>query len=340
MKTANHTSNKAFTLIEMMLAILLSTIVVGMLLKSFIDTKAMYRTQKGMSQMQDTARIARHFLQKTIRMGGYQGCANISALTANVVVKNPTAEMLLSNMTAVNGYDGITATTWSPTLLTVITAKPFSDVINVRLADNLGIEIKQPMVQGNNPVLVNDRKTIAADDIVMITDCLSADIFQAEANPNATAIPHTMANNTTNDLSKAYGMDAQIMLFRSYSFYIKDSGRTNLTGLPIYSLYRKDLSNNELELAQGVEDMQIEYAVDTNGDKAVDTYMTAQAVQAGGYWPSVYGVKISLLVDSVEEYSPAAQAYRYRGTVVTPTDRKMRKEYVIFVALRNKGVSI
>ena len=50
------------------------------------------------------------------------------------------------------------------------------------------------------------------------------------------------------------------------------------------------------ELAEGIEDMQITYGVDTNNDKAVDQYVTANAVAD---WATVLSVRISLLLASV-----------------------------------------
>ena len=194
------------------------------------------------------------------------------------------------------------------------------------------------MNRKNNPVLVDDRLGIEAGDVIMITDCSVGDIFMAGSNTNATAITHTVSNNTSNDLTIPYLTNAQVMLFQYYSFYIKDTGRTNEKGEAIPGLFRQDINGNEDEIAEGVERMQVLYGVDTNGDYSADSYQTATQVQAGNNWNSVISVQVFLLFATIENVNNKVQPYNFMGTTYTPTDRKLRREWNIFSTLRNRGL--
>ncbi|HJS92379.1 MAG TPA: PilW family protein [Steroidobacteraceae bacterium] len=54
------------------------------------------------------------------------------------------------------------------------------------------------------------------------------------------------------------------------------------------------LNGNSVPLVNGVTDMVILYGVATGADNNVTEYLTAQQVTAGGYWPNVTSVQVTL----------------------------------------------
>lgn len=84
--------------------------------------------------------------------------------------------------------------------------------------------------------------------------------------------------------------------------------------------------------------MQILYGVDTDGDRAPDTYRNATAVTAGADWPNVVTVRIGMLMRTVDEYgADVDNAVRaVNGTNIGPmNDRRLRRVFTTTLALRN-----
>ncbi len=119
------------------------------------------------------------------------------------------------------------------------------------------------------------------------------------------------------------------------------------------SLYRQVLTANAgapstiaEELIDGVQDMQLAYAVDNGTDRAIDAYVTAPNVTD---WSKVLGIRVSLLmVSSQDEQGITSSPQQYAidingdgdtsdaGETVTPTDRMFRKVFTTTIAIKNR----
>ncbi|KTC95813.1 PilW family protein [Legionella erythra] len=328
---------QGFSVIEFMVAITLGTLLIASAGAVYLSNKSTYVMQEGLARLQENGRYANFLLSRELRMAGFQGCANQKQIVVTNLVRNVSS--MLAYDKPVQGYDGLTAS-FSPLLPANLTGKPMagSDIIEVRMASNFGVQLRDDMNQPNNPILVYDRLGIAAGDPVMITNCSVGDIFIAGANTNATAITHTVSDNTTNDLTMAYPANSQVMRFLYYAFYVKNTGRVNSVGQPILALVRLDINGNEDEIAEGVELMRISYGVDTNGDNTVDTYQTATQVNNANNWNNVISIQINLLFATTENVNDKVQPYTFNGTTTTPTDRKLRRQWDTFITLRNRGL--
>ena len=86
-------------------------------------------------------------------------------------------------------------------------------------------------------------------------------------------------------------------------------------------------------LIEGVENMQIWYGLDTDGDQAANTYVTAPAA-----WNNVVSVRICLLLRSIEDRL-VDQPITYQdcnGNQTTATDRRLRRSFISTFNLRNR----
>lgn len=329
---------KGFSIVELMISIALGSIIIATVGGIYLSHRTTNNIEIGLARLQENARYANYLLSRELRMAGFLGCSNQNHVdVTNLVSGGPN---MADYDIPIKGYDGLSGS-FSPSLPTQLSGKPLAgtDVIEIRKASSLGVNLKMDMNLKNNPVLVDDRLGIQAGDIIMITDCMVGDIFKAGSNTNATAITHTVANNISNDLSIAYLSNAQIMRFEYYAFYIKNSGRTNAQGEAIPSLFQMDLNGNEIEIAEGVEQMQVMYGVDTNGDFSADSYQTATQVEAGNNWSNVISMDVHLRFVTPENVNNKAQPYTFMGVTTTPADRKLRREWDTFVTLRNRGIS-
>lgn len=328
---------KGFSIIEFMIAISLGAMLIGGVISVYLSNKTTFNIQQGLARIQENGRFINHILTQDLRMAGFQGCTSLSSTNIVNLVPNKPYTTLLD--IPVYGYEA-QQDTWSPTLPANITGKvkPGTDVIEIRKAANLGVQLKAPMTRPNTAILIENRYGIQAGDTVLITDCTTGNLFIAGANSNASAITHTVANNTSNDLAKAYQQDAQIMKFEYFIYYIKDTGRTNNRNNIVYGLFRQDDKGNEIEIASGVENMQVLYGVDTNGDKNADSFMSATTVTAGNNWNNVITIQITSLLNSIDDIELTNKSYYFNGEVLTSTDRRTKKEWNSFVKIRNRGL--
>jgi type IV pilus assembly protein PilW len=93
-------------------------------------------------------------------------------------------------------------------------------------------------------------------------------------------------------------------------------------------------TDQTLALIPQVEAIAVTYGVDTSNDGFADVYRTSATVAD---WTRVASVKIELRVVSTEDaLADAPQPYlEPDGTVVTPADRRLRRNFATVVALRN-----
>lgn len=326
-----------FSLVEIMVALTLSLLLLGAVFQIFIGSKASYRMNEGLARLQETGRFAADILAGDIRMAGYQGCMTLDQITPNVIVANPPEDLDLYNPENVlTGEDNLAA---GDDLVDNHRAVVGTDSLTIRKASSSGADLTGNMTADNANIQINGNPAgFEQNDILMITDCANADIFQASSVSNSSGtitIAHANNVNTTNRLSKAYQDDATVMAFESITYYVADTNRDNETGDPIYGLYAQRLDDT-VELVAGVEDMQVLYGVDINADGSVDDYVNAGAVAD---FTNVLSVRVALLVSSVTPATTQADTATYEllDKTVDPADgRYLRKVFAFTATVRNR----
>lgn len=88
-------------------------------------------------------------------------------------------------------------------------------------------------------------------------------------------------------------------------------------------------------VAEGIEDLQFLYGVDTSGDDAVDSWLTASNVSN---WSQVVAVQVCMMVRSIEDgVLDAAQTLtNCLGKSVTENDRRLRRVFTSVFVMRNR----
>lgn len=333
------------TLVELMIAMTIGLLLLGGIISIMISSRQTYRVNEALSRMQDNARYTFQVLSRDIRMAGYMGCIGSDAAPTNVL-SGPT-DFLWNFSQTLYGYESTSDTAWNLTPDSSITS-PLGgrDIIVVRGAsgDGTSAAIKVLTHTGGGPpgeppgsanIKVSLASGLAKDDVVMASDCLGATVFQISEINTAGGFDNVVHNtgagvpgNTTKDLGKDF-TGAELLKVTTRSYYI----RTNDAGRP--ALYRKVGTADAEEVVEGVENMQIEYGEDTNGDFTTDVYRTAAAV---GDWKKVVSVRVNLLMQTIDDnIAGAAQPYTYNNATSTPTDRRLRQVYSTIITLRNRA---
>lgn len=336
---------RGLTLAEILVSLLVGSILTAGIVQIVVNNRATYLANESLSRLKENGRFARYVLKRDIRMAGFQGCNNTKALEPKNLVKNPTAAQSFLDTNVIFGYHGA-ASTWNPQIPNWISNHipsgtqivSDSDVITVRRLGNANNYLTASMINDTDNIIVSDRIPIKTQDILFITDCEETNIFQVSAGSTNTQITHHSADNISNALSKAYDTDAYIGRVNTATYYVRTSTRTNRTGQPINVLARQDINGNEEVLIEGIDNMKITYGLDTTGDRAPDTFVTADVVNAQNAWNQVVIVRISQLLNSIEEVGRPNQPYRFMGANLTANDRRLRRQWDMDIAIRNRNL--
>lgn len=324
---------RGLTLTELMIAITIGLILVAGIIQIFISNKQSYLVQEASARNQENGRFAIQFLTKDIRMAGFFGCGSIAASPTNMADINgdgipDTASDFTGNGLQGYEYTNLPIAASDMNTLTAADVRPGTDIISIKRGSNLGVRLKGNMNTVNANIQL-DAATAAGlfrpDDIIFISDCQMADIFAANnvsSSGTTTTISHSNAVNIGNFLSKTYQKDAEVMKMVNTIYYIG----TNSAGEP--ALFRLSMKNAGVmvpeELVDGVEDMQITYGEDTDGDRTANVYVDAPAV---GDMTHVVSVRIELTVRSAEDNITETVAHG---------DRRLRNTFGTTITIRNR----
>lgn len=349
-----HHKQRGLSLIELMVASTVGLLLMAGLLQLFTSSKQTYRMSEALSRMQENGRYALDHIAKNIRMAGFQGCADPSSVSANIVAKNsPTANFSQTLLRGAEVPNGV----WDPAIPADLNTA--TDIENIVLADSdvLVVQYGSPLSLALSSAMTatnTDLKTagnpsgIDVGDVILVSDCDSVDIFRASGVSEAGGIftyEHSTVRNTDANLAKPYTVAARLMRFESIALFVRDTGRQNSAGLPIYALVRRNTDGTLDELVEGVENMQVLYGEQlANGNVR---YLAAN--DANLDMARVVSVRIGLLLHTIETASdqPDTQTYRLAGTTIEPQgtvgatvshakDRRIRRVFFTTVSLRNR----
>lgn len=338
-------ASRGLSLVELMIAMLVGLLLTAAVIQIFISSKNTFRMQESMARLQENGRFAVSYLANDIRMAGYMGCANIDRITVNNIAETSSGVPAVANFdsdTVIVGTDSVAAgNVWG--------AAPGTDMLVVQKVNSGGLRLTGNMTTNNaNIQVVDNSLNVKAGDILFITDCINADIFRAtnvsSSGGSKVTIAHANSANSSVNLSKLYGSDAEVLMFESVAYYVKDTGRTTPNGDAIRALYVQRQAGNtaqsapSFELVEGVQDMQLEFGVDTGSDNLVDAYRTANNVTD---WSKVISARFSLLIQGVEgkvlgSSGNLTQTINYNGASIT-ADGRVRQVFGSAVAVRNRA---
>jgi type IV pilus assembly protein PilW len=335
------------TLVELMVAMVIGLILILAVSAVYVGSRQTYRSGEGISRLQESARFAFTFLSRDIRQAGYFGCVG-GNVTVNNTLNNATTAAF-DFQRPLSGYDAsVGGSTWSP----AIPAGLSGSVVPVSGSDALIVRgLSGPLLPvrshpggtppGSAAILVDADNGLARGDIVLVSDCIAAAIFQiSSANPNTSgSLAHNTGTGTPGNATTSLGKeftDGEVVRVASFLYFVG----TNPAGRP--ALYRREVSRDGAaaeELVEGIENLQITYGVDTDNDRAANSYARADQVEAAGQWDRVVSIRIEMLVQSPED-NIATEAMSYViGGATTPyvsTDRRLRQVYSTTITLRNR----
>lgn len=317
--TLHHSSG--FSLIELMVALVITLILIAGIGQIFLSSKKSFTIQNDLGRQQENGRYVLDTLAQDLRRAGYLGGAlKIEKATWSLSVSTGTD-------TCATG-----STDWGRMLNRPIygfndTATGYTCITNYLKGDVLVVRYAAPWEIGGvtSPSIVTNRLYLRANPIEPKT----ARLFRGGTQPS----------QQPND------RDSEVV---AYAYYISNSIQTcSNNGANVPSLFRVKLDDSGQpaspeEIASGIEQLQVQYGVDTTGDLSVDQYLDADALNTDTTtpnWDQVVAARIWVLTRSECPETGYTNTNSYdMGDVSYPssTDRYRRQLYQTTVKLRNR----
>ncbi len=325
--------SRGVSVIELMVAVMLGLIVVAVMGGSYLSNKKTFMTSSQTSRIQENARFAMEYILKDARMAGFVGCSqNMNNLLNQG--HSDYSPALFDPTAAASGWEYIgtapsdsytvpdpwtvgtgTASDWNsagedmdPNLLALV--MPGTDVLVIKRLE--GPIVATPANNNNiknNNLGLNQNSNVLQDTIVLVTNCQGGDLFQNVSNDNATTMSSGTrsgvgpGNDNKGKWSQKWQETDEIYLMSSNAYFIGQGA----SGAP--ALFRLEFDRgvsglgNPVELIEGVENLQVLFGDDTDGDGVANGFVTGDALPDP---TRVVSIRVSMLFRSLEETQDVA----------------------------------
>jgi type IV pilus assembly protein PilW len=328
------------SLIELLVGMTLALVIIGGIIQVFISNRQAYHLSESMIRVQESGRFAVSFISETIRNSGSYGCVPSLNSDGNNV------QSLVSDITDINAVQTVTSTTttsapdWTASAngATGSTSSSIGDTDRIsllQLSDEEYVVSSVPTTTSLITTTANDFEADSSDpDYVLVSNCEVADlgyVTGVDSSTNTVTLNSAMRDTT---FSRS-DMRSTIAKINHISFTV-DETNENLT---------VEINGNSAQtVVGGIENVQFEYGVDTDGDLVADYFADISSVVAAGDEDDIAAVKISVLAVSGNSTEGAAtnivtdpQTFTFDGTDITLTsDNRYRAVFNSTVVLRNR----
>jgi type IV pilus assembly protein PilW len=243
------------SLIELMVSLVIGSLLIIGAVTVYMQSRTTYRTNEAAARLQETVRYALDVIEPDIRMAGYWGLTNRPEYVENRGLPADTEQTVAAGVTNNCG------TNWT------VDAAHYLDG---RDQDGVGYDLD---CDGIDP---------AADSDVLIvrrassnTTALTIDRFQIQSNRIRAVV--FKDGTLPGGFAVAPASETHDLVVNAY--YISNPG-----GGARFSLRRQRLLGDTVddeEIIEGIQDLQVQFGIDTDTDNNADQYVSAEAVPAG-----------------------------------------------------------
>ena len=295
-----------FSLLELLLAAALGALTTAAVAQLFVSNARAAVLQTGQARLQESARLALHFVAHSARSAGYLGCG--PGTLADGLGGTWRGDLTQDLTMAVAGADDVgDADDVSAWELGDRELKPGSDVVLFRRIEGLGHDLAQQFDAGGE-LTIASTFAAASGQLAVLSGCGQLGVLGIESiarRSGRVALAASVDVDALAPTGVAYGDPAgpaaTVLAPVVSEVYFVARGRfVNNRGEPGWSLWRKaDRAN---EVVSGVDDLQVLYGIDTtpnDGDVAPVRYVTADDIGAA----VVRSVWIRVTASSVDAVS-------------------------------------
>lgn len=333
-----------FSLIELLTSVVLSLVVLGGVLSVFSSTRGTSEKIEELSRLQEAGRFALDEIARDLREAGYSGCAKSPFIrTTNALNDSVSRPWRFSR--PVEGFDEKSRAEWKDFAATSGTSiVDGTDVLFVRgpKSTAAAFRLRGSMTDKYAALSIDSpgQTAYSPGDVLMISDCRARTYFQVtgyDAENAIGTIRHDRASatasapgNASADLGYRFAKGAEVIPVVTRSYFVARNSQGSGLGL------WRGVGVEPPELLIGdVEDFQVQFGSDVDGDSNVETYLDATEIRD---WSTVVNVRIALLVRaaSVSDRTDAEETYSLLDARPKAySDRRIRRVFSSVVALRN-----
>lgn len=323
------------SLIELMISMVLGLVLIAGVVNIFTATRQVYRSNEGLSQLQESTRIAFEMLARDLRQAGLAPCGNPGRI-ANVL-KDSDAGTLL-NWVGFTGFDG------SETVVPGVTTGSGvgervagSSAILVQSTGGTGFPLEGHQAASATMMIASTATDFASGDVLLVCDIDQSSLFQVNTLTVAggkTTITHNKDSGSPGNCSQGLGFptncsttqgnpytyppNAYIGRFYSSVWYVGNNGRPDDGGLSLYRARMDKGATVYEEIVSGISGLVVEYHVPD-----ADGWSDAASITD---WASVDALKLTFTMVTADT----------RVSTESTGNGRLQRTVTHIVALRNR----
>lgn len=274
-------SEVGFTLVELLVAMLLGVTLLFGVTQLFNNGRESVRLQTAMASIQDGGRIAIELLSRDIRNADFSGCLRDRTLLTNGLqgftsgsnyeyFDLPTVAGQVADGTLSFGDGKNKKTVVANThTLQIVTAQPVCEG-TFNLAADQGASSDDLTLSGACPGGIKN------GTVLMVNNCRSGEIF-IKTGGTGPAIEHgdidkfDGVGNASKQFRELYGTDSSVFQPLVYTYFVAPGQNTS------NALFRME-DNTIYELIPNVDNFELAFGIDNDGDLAVEQFVDPAAV--------------------------------------------------------------
>ncbi|WP_438951549.1 PilW family protein [Porticoccus sp.] len=324
MKFSRIDRQRGFSLIELMVSILLGLFLTAGVISVYIDSKSNYQSEDELARIQENGRYALELLKRELALVGFfGGNLNTGGIAPGTVTADCSANWTLNTdepLDFINDFASSLTTVNGITLGCLSSADivPGTDLVTIkRTAGDFTLK---------NGVY-NDGLTKADDSQWYLRMAGFGDVME-----------WTYIDSSGGFDSADVGLGSEVAYweYNTNIFYIRNYSVDTDDGVPTLCAERLvgDSISNQC-LIEGIEDMQIEFGVDTDGDGVPNQF---KAAPTGAELGTAVVARIYLLVRSIDPVAGYTNEKTYslgEKAVAAKNDRYLRRVFTTTIQMRN-----
>ncbi|EDN68833.1 type IV pilus assembly protein PilW [Beggiatoa sp. PS] len=260
--------SQGLSIIEIMVALVISSILMAGVYTIFNNSKKTYILQGEMAELNDNARFIMDELKHVISKAGYAGCQG--------TYTNP----------FLNSQDNQTIQGISSS-----TVFPASDILDINNFFQ-PLDVNVPNLPLVNPIVLDTNSMVpVSTDTIWIGNCSFAPQSYSILTITPATTPWTNPIIDIGSLINTYNPPYDIYMQNQLTYRVE--AQSGVFGLV------KCISGNCNTLIEGVQNIQIRYGIDTDGNRIPDQYVDAGTMIASGN--NVISIRVTLLMRTINK---------------------------------------
>ena len=313
LRPVSRQSVQGLNLVELMIAMLIGSLVLVSASAIFISNRQTYRATEGLGRVQENSRVAYELMARDVREAGGNPCGR-NLLFVNVL-NDPAAQWWSSWNRGIFGYDGSVATPGLAFGTAVGTRLANTDAVDLMSGDNSsGVTVVNHNPSSAQFHLNTANHTLDDGDIAIVCDNKQMTLFQvSNAQPGTNeVIVHNTGNTvspgnctkglgyprvcSTNGTPYTYGANSTIAKLHAVRWYVgpNANGGNSLYRVSLGSDNAGNALTNQQEIAEGVDNLQMQYLVTGNA-----SYVDASLISLQD-WGNVISARMVVTIASAD----------------------------------------